>query len=110
MEGGGGMDKAICLLMIFDIVLKEGQSDEDNKEWWLSRMCLKVIIMSGRMGGEEDPKVHVVYDVHIVQRYEEKMRRVMCFRLVECEEAIIDEGEEEGSREKEMTNMGCERE
>jgi len=32
MEGGGGMDKAICLLMIFDIVLKEGQSDEENKE------------------------------------------------------------------------------
>jgi len=23
MEGGGGMDKAICLLIIFDIVLKE---------------------------------------------------------------------------------------
>jgi len=47
---------------------------------------------------EEEPKVHVVYDVHIVQRYEEKMRQVMCFRLVECEEVIIDEGEEEGRR------------
>jgi len=50
--------------------------------------------MSGRMGGEEEPKVHVVYDVHIVQRYEEKMRRVTCFRLIECEEVNIDEGEE----------------
>ena len=59
-------------------------------------MCLKDINMSGRIGEEEEAKVHVVYDIHIVQRYEEKMRRVICFRLVECEEAIIDEGEEEG--------------
>ena len=64
--------------------------------------------MSGRMGGEEEPKVHVEYDVHIVQRYEEKMRRVICFKLVECEEVIIDEGEEEGRRRWQILNMGCE--
>ena len=68
IEGGGGMDKAICLLMILDI-LEEGQSGEENKEWWLSKMCLKDINISGRIGGEEEPKVHVVYDIHIVQRY-----------------------------------------
>jgi len=54
--------------------------------------------MSGREGREELPKVHVVYDVHIVQRYAEKIRRVICFRFLECGEDIIDEGEEEGRR------------
>ena len=31
-------------------------------------MCLKDINISGRMGGEEEPKVYVVYNVHIVQK------------------------------------------
>ena len=73
IEGGGGRDSVILLLMILDIVLIEGQSKEENKVWWLSKICLNDVSMSGREGREELPKVHVVYDVHIVQRYAEKM-------------------------------------
>jgi hypothetical protein len=55
-----------------------------------------------RIDGEEDPKVQEVYEVHIVQRYVEKIRRAMCFILLDDEEDIIEEGEEEGIRRWQM--------
>lgn len=54
--------------------------------------------MSAGIGGEEEPKVHEVYEVHIVQRYEENINRMICFRLLLNGEDIIDEMEEEGIR------------
>ena len=80
----------------------EGHSGEENKERWLNRICLKDMRMSVRIDGEEDPKVQEVYEVHIVQRYVEKIRRAMCFILLDNEEDIIEEGEEEGIRRWQM--------
>jgi len=102
IEGGGGIDNDILLLTIVDNVLIEGHSGEGNKEQWLNRICLKDMRMSVRIDGEEDPKVQEVYEVHIVQRYVEKIRWAMCFILLDNEEDIIEEGEEEGIRRWQM--------
>jgi hypothetical protein len=60
MEGGGGIDVDILLFIGIDNLFKEGQSFEGNKERLLNKICLNDIIMSGRIGGEEVPKVHEV--------------------------------------------------
>ena len=57
--GRGGREEEISLLIILDKVLIEGQSGE-KRVLKLRRMCLKEMRMSGKIGGEDKPKVHDV--------------------------------------------------
>jgi len=58
--GRGGREEEISLLIILDKVLIEGQNGEGKRVLKLRRMCLKEMRMSGKIGGEDKPKVHDV--------------------------------------------------